>query len=131
MVSSMLPTRMTQTLKGGRRPPGAIAAQSAGTGATWLLGLFQAGDSFYPTGGYAHSFGLEGLVQDGCIRDRATLRNFLFAAVLPCLLRTDLPICAQAWRAFAKSDWDDIGELCFLSAAVKTTREARLASETI
>ena len=29
----------------------------------WIGGLLQAGDSFYPTGSYAHSFGLEGLAK--------------------------------------------------------------------
>ena len=55
---------------GQAAPPGSDAA-------AWITGLLQAGDSFYPTGSYAHSFGLEGLVQEGTIRDRATLRDFL------------------------------------------------------
>jgi hypothetical protein len=34
------------------------------TEAGWLFGLLQASDTFYPTGAYAHSFGLEGLVEE-------------------------------------------------------------------
>ena len=97
----------------------------------WLLALLQAGDSFYPTGGYAHSFGLEGLVQEGVVTDRATLREFLLRAALPSLGRVDLPIAAHAWRAFAEPDWPAVERLCRLSSALRAPREARAASEAI
>jgi urease accessory protein len=99
--------------------------------AAWLVGLLQAGDSFYPTGSYSHSFGLEGLVQQGVVRDRATLRDFIFLSALPALRHTDLPLAAHAWRAFGEPDWLRLGELCVLSSALKTSREARAASENI
>ncbi len=102
-----------------------------GSAAVWLLGLLQAGDSFYPTGSYAHSFGLEALVHEGVVRDRATLREFLFGSALPTLQRTDLPLLAHAWRAFAASDWSLVRELCVLSSALKAARESRMASENI
>ncbi|MBI5690126.1 MAG: urease accessory protein UreF [Verrucomicrobia bacterium] len=97
----------------------------------WLLRLLQAGDSFYPTGSYAHSFGLEALVQDGVIQDRASLRQFLFLSVLPALRQAELPLAAHAWRALAGPDWKAVGELCVLSSALKAPRELRLASEQI
>ncbi len=98
---------------------------------TWLLGLLQAGDSYYPTGSYAHSFGLEGLVQQGVIHDRETLRRFLLLSALPALRHADLPLAAHAWHAFAEPNWSRIGELCVLSSALRTAREARIASENI
>lgn len=101
------------------------------TDATWLVGLLQAGDSFYPTGSYAHSFGLEGLVQAGVIHDRATLREFLLRSALPALRQVELPLAAHAWHAFGTSDWSRIGDLCVLSSALRTAREARIASENI
>lgn len=107
---------------------------TAGAGAleaAWLCALLQAGDSFYPTGSYAHSFGLEGLVAEGVVRDRATLREFLFRSVLPSLRHAELPLAVHAWRALAEADWTRVGELCGLSAALKTAKEARLASENI
>jgi urease accessory protein len=104
---------------------------SATNQAAWLVGLLQASDSFFPTGSYAHSFGLEGLVQEGVVRDRETLRQFIFRSTLPALRHTDLPLAAHAWRAFAEPDWKTIGELCVLSSALKSAREARLASENI
>ena len=36
-----------------------------------------------------------------------------------------LPLAAHAWRAFGATDCVRIGELCQLSAALKTAREAR------
>ncbi|HVS53235.1 MAG TPA: urease accessory UreF family protein [Opitutaceae bacterium] len=107
------------------------SARVTNTDAAWLCGLLHAGDSFYPTGSYAHSFGLEGLVQEGVIRDRATLRDFIFRSVLPALRQMDLPLAAHAWHAFAAPEWTRIGELCALSSALRTAREARLASENI
>jgi urease accessory protein len=101
------------------------------TDAAWLLGLLQAGDSFYPTGSYAHSFGLEALVQEGVVRDRATLREFIFRSALPALRHSELPLAAHAWRALAQPDWKQVGELCRLSSALKTAREARQATENI
>lgn len=97
----------------------------------WICALLQAGDSFYPTGSYAHSFGLEGLVQEGVVRDRDGLRQFLFLSVLPALRQADLPLAAHAWRALAVPDWKTVGELCLLSSALKAPRELRLASEQI
>lgn len=97
----------------------------------WIVGLLQAGDSFYPTGSYAHSFGLEGLVQEGVVKDRATLREFLFRSVLPSLRQAELPLAAHAWAALEKPDWAHVGELCRLSAALKAPRELRQASENI
>jgi len=101
------------------------------TDAAWLCGMLQAGDSFYPTGSYAHSFGLEGLAQDGVVHDRATLRSFLFLSALPALRHTDLPLAAHAWRALEAPDWPRVGEICRLSSALKTAREARNAAENI
>ena len=99
----------------------------------WLVGLLQAGDSFYPTGGYAHSFGLEGLVQLGVVRDRGTLGDFLRLSVLPALRQAELPLAAHAYAALdpAAPDWVRVAELCVLSHALKSAREARTATGNI
>jgi len=132
--------RATNTKPGvGRVDPNAPAPPAASCGqaapplieAVWICGLLQAGDSFYPTGSYAHSFGLEGLAQEGVVRDRETLRQFVFLSVLPALRHTELPLAAQAWHALEKPDWDRVGEICRLSSALKTAREARAAAENI
>ena len=103
------------------------------TDARWLVGLLQAGDSYYPTGAYAHSFGLEGLVQTGLVRDRSTLREFIFLSVLPALRQVELPLAAHAYAALdpAAPDWGRVGELSGLAHALKSARESRLATENI
>jgi urease accessory protein len=107
------------------------SAPVTSTDTAWLTGLLQAGDSFYPTGGYAHSFGLEGLVQAGAVRDRATLREYVFLSALPALQHGELPLAAHAYQALGVPDWPRVGELCVLSSALKTAREARQASHNI
>ena len=98
----------------------------------WIAGFLQISDSFYPTGGYAHSFGLEGLVQDGAVRDVPTLRTFILEQALPQLARTDLPIAAGAWAdAGNPPDWAGLRAWCFLGSAVRGAREPREASEAV
>lgn len=99
--------------------------------AWWIAALLQTTDSFYPTGGYAHSFGLEGLVQAGVVHDVETLRTFLHDYVFPPLTRTDLPLAAHAFEAAIPLDWKRLGELCFLGSALRGAREPREASEAI
>ncbi|MEO6992316.1 MAG: urease accessory UreF family protein [Lacunisphaera sp.] len=106
---------------------GGVPSSDAG----WIVGLLQADDSFYPTGSYAHSFGLEGLVQENVVRDRATLREFIFQSVLPSLRRVELPLASHAWQAFGGGDWQKVAELCGLSSALKASQELRNASANI
>jgi urease accessory protein len=103
------------------------------TESRWLAQLLHASDSFYPTGAYAHSFGLEGLTQAGVVRDRATLRTFILEYVLPSLARTDLPVAARAWMAAGAEppDWAALRELCYLGSSLRGARETREASEAI
>jgi urease accessory protein len=101
----------------------------------WLAGLLQLGDTFYPTGAYAHSFGLEGLVEQGVVRDRETLRAFLLHSALPALRQAELPLVVHAWTALGGAadavNWAKIGELSRLGSALKSAKEARLAAENI
>lgn len=97
--------------------------------ASWIARLLQTTDSFYPTGAYAHSFGLEGLVQSGGVRDRDTLRRFLLEQALPQLARTELAVAGRAWDAAGDPpDWDTLRQLAELGAALRGTRETRAAS---
>src|SRR4029453_12979812 len=46
---------------------------------TRLLSLLHFGESAFPTGGYAHSFGLETCCQAGLVRGHQDLERFLLA----------------------------------------------------
>jgi urease accessory protein len=107
------------------------SAPAIGTDTAWLLGLLQASDTLYPTGAYAHSFGLEGMIDAGVVRDRATLRAFLLNSVLPSLRNVDLPLAVHAWKAFGSRDWPAVGQVCALASALRAPRELRAAAEAI
>jgi urease accessory protein UreF len=42
-----------------------------------LLATLQFADGLFPSGGFAHSFGLETYAQDGAVRDAAGLRELV------------------------------------------------------
>jgi urease accessory protein len=64
----------------------------------WLW-LLQANDSAYPSGAYAHSFGLEELVEAQVVKSPADLERFLTTQILPALLNFELPFFARAHAA--------------------------------
>ncbi len=70
---------------------------------SWLW-LLQANDSAYPSGAYAHSFGLEELVESGVIKNPADLENFLVKQILPALLTFEIPFFAKAHAAAVAGD---------------------------
>lgn len=112
--------------------PDAPESSGAAFSALWVAKLLQSSDTLYPTGSYAHSFGLEGLAETGVVRDKGTLRLFLLEQALPQLSRTDLPLAARAWEAAGTPpDWAVLKQLCQLGAAVRGTREQREASEAV
>ena len=83
---------------------------------------------------YWLSFDADSLArQAGLVRDRATLREFIFLSVLPALRQVELPLSAHAYAALNPTapDWNRVGELCGLAHALKSAREARLATENI
>lgn len=96
----------------------------------WCAWL-QLNDTFYPTGAYSHSFGLEGLVEAGVIRGRASLRDFLLQSVLPSLARTEFPLVLHLWKALSQGDWIGVERLAELASALRTPWEMRQASEAI
>jgi len=71
----------------------------------WLW-LLQANDTAYPSGAYAHSFGLEELIESGIVRTPADLEGFLAKQVLPALLTFEIPFFARAHAAAVSGDSD-------------------------
>jgi urease accessory protein len=94
--------------------------------ADWLPFLLQASDATFPTGGYAHSFGLEDFTHSGRVRDEATLIAFLRDHVVPALAHVELPLVREAHRA--ADDLDRQLGIDRLAGALKLPRELREAS---
>ena len=94
----------------------------------WLPQLLQGSDAIFPTGSYAHSFGLEGIVQRGLVQDEESLRIFLKQVIAPALAHIELPFVFQAHQT------TDVAKLCALdelAGALKGARELRDASRSI
>ena len=96
-----------------------------------LLALLQSSDSAYPTGAYAHSFGLEGLVEAGLVHDAASLESLLAAHLLPALAHADLPYVRLAHAAGLAQDLDLLCALDGESTALRGARELRDAGARI
>jgi urease accessory protein len=92
----------------------------------WLPFLLQTNDATFPSGGYAHSLGLEEMTQSGRVRDEATLIDFLRRHVVPALEHLELPLVREAHRA--AGNLDCLLEIDRLASALKLPRELREAS---
>lgn len=73
----------------------------------WLW-LLQANDTAYPSGSYAHSFGLEELVEAGVVGTAADLESFIGKQVLPALLTFEIPFFAKAHAAAVAGNIDEL-----------------------
>jgi urease accessory protein len=93
-----------------------------------LLTLLQFADGLFPTGGFAHSFGLETYVQDGRVRDRHGLEGFIAAHLDGSAGPADAAAVAIAVRLSARADVDDWLELDARLDAMKSVPEFRTAS---
>jgi urease accessory protein len=93
-----------------------------------MLSLLQFADSTFPTGGYAHSFGLEAYCQAGLVRDADGVERFLVAhlegAAGPC----DATAAAGTLRAARAGDGDHCRRLDETLEAMKPIREFREGS---
>ena len=94
----------------------------------WLPALLQTSDSLFPTGAYAHSGGLETLVELGVVRDAPTLAEFLRKHVVPSLARFELPYLRFARDAALAGDVDTLAALDREVGAARLPRETRDAS---
>ncbi len=94
----------------------------------WLPGLLQLSDAAFPTGSYAHSFGLEEIVRQGQVSDEASLGGFLQDHFIPAITHVDLPLVRESRSAAIAGDRADLIVLDRLAGALRVPRELREAS---
>jgi urease accessory protein len=95
----------------------------------WLSPLLQVSDPLFPTGGYAHSMGLEGWI--ACMEaegSRAELGGFLMDHALPVLRCLELPHLRFALESLQSEGLEPLFELELQWDALKWSEELRKAS---
>lgn len=97
----------------------------------WLPWLLQVNDSQFPSGAYAHSMGLEELVQCGVVKKAEDLETFLHRQIIPSLLAFELPFLIQIHTASAAGDLENVRALDDELEAWKLAAELRQASRQI
>ncbi|HVY68733.1 MAG TPA: urease accessory UreF family protein [Verrucomicrobiae bacterium] len=102
-------------------------ADTGGAVAEWLV--WQLADSAFPTGGFAHSGGVEAAWQHGEIRNRVELARFVEASLWQAG-RASLPLVTVAHREPARlAEWDALNE-AFLTGHV-ANRASRLQGQAL
>ena len=91
--------------------------------------LLQTTDPLFPTGSYAHSFGLEEFVNLGGIKDEPGMLSFLGLQILPALAHQELPYLRFAHQCCAANDLPALIELDHEINAWKIPAELRVASQ--
>jgi len=94
----------------------------------WLARLLQVNDSAFPTGGYAHSYGFEQVVQSGLVCDAESMARYIENHLWPMLTHFELPIVRFARAAALENNQAALIELDDCMDATKTARELREAS---
>ena len=93
-----------------------------------LLSLLHFADSAFPTGGYAHSFGLETYCQAGLVRGREDLERFLVAQIEGSAGPCDATAAVSVLRCAARDDLQACRDVDATLEAMKPVREFRDAS---
>jgi urease accessory protein len=95
-----------------------------------LLRLLQLTDSAFPTGAFAHSFGLETYVARGIVDTVGRLEAFVDNTLRHSVAPSDGTACVAVAQAGA--DWEDVVQrLDHRLTAMKTVSELRQASQTL
>ena len=99
--------------------------------ATSLLAILQLADSSFPTGGYVHSQGLEGMVRRGLIADAAGVEQFIANSLTAALIPADGVALLNAHRAALAADRATLVAIDQLLHAGKLAAELRAASRQV
>jgi len=82
----------------------------------------------FPVGAFAYSHGLETAIEDGLVRDRATLEEWIADLLGHGAPRADATFLAHVWRAVASGDVAAFREAAELAGAMRGTAELALES---
>ena len=93
-----------------------------------LLSFLHFADSAFPTGGFAHSFGLETYCQEGLVRGREDLVRFLVAQIEGSSGPCDATAAVGALKAAAREDLPACREIDATLEAMKPVKEFREGS---
>jgi urease accessory protein len=93
-----------------------------------ILTSLQMGDSFFPSGAFAHSSGLETFVADGLVSGREELVHFIESYLVGLVGRCDLVFVRLAYASAVKGDAGEVVRLDRLAHAMKLSKELRGAS---
>lgn len=91
------------------------------------LVLLQHGDSFFPSGSVAFSFGLETLVQDKLVRDADEVRGFLIDQICHRWASAERSVLAAAWGCGV--DLEALKKVDEVQEAMTLSRELREGSQ--
>ncbi len=98
---------------------------------TALLALLQLADSQFPSGGFAHSYGLEQLAREGHIASPAPVEAFVRSVIVLQVATSDARTTAAAAGAAVRGDLDSLLALDEALFLTKAAAEARHASTTL
>jgi urease accessory protein len=96
-----------------------------------LLTLLHLCDSLFPTGGFAHSDGLEAATAAGQVVTADDLRAWIGVCLDETLARTEGPEVLLAWRAFKERRWDELVALDADVHALRPSSTARQATRAL
>ncbi len=96
-----------------------------GVSAAALLQLMQLASPALPVGGFSYSEGLEAAVEAGLATTEASTGTWLRDQLHLSLARSDLPVCARAFKAWQRGDAATIQELNDWVTTSRETRELR------
>jgi urease accessory protein len=85
-------------------------------------------DSFFPSGGFAYSSGLEAAVQGGAVRNAEDLSKHVEDMLRNGMGRREAVAVARAWDAQARGSWREAIAADWELDSMKTGRESRQAS---
>lgn len=94
----------------------------------WFLHLIQINDSAFPTGGYAHSFGMETYIQENLIRNEEDLKDFCDMYLRHNLASTDAILVKEAYELAKQNDLEGLIHLENICHAIKLAPETRQGS---